>query len=113
MIDWARVQALRAEIGAEGFDEVVALFLDEADEAVARLAEAPLSALEAELHCLRGSALNLGLEALAQLCDLGERAAAAGMTQPVDRAAIARTYAESRAAFLAGIAAPVPRRAAV
>jgi HPt (histidine-containing phosphotransfer) domain-containing protein len=113
MIDWTRVDALRDEIGAEGFIEVVELFLDEADEAVGRLADAPAGALEADLHFLRGSALNLGLDALARLCDAGERAAANGNAAAVDRTLILRVYGESRAAFLDGIAAPAPQRAAV
>ena len=32
MIDWNRVAALREEVGAEDFDEVVELFLQEVDE---------------------------------------------------------------------------------
>ena len=37
MIDWARVSELRDEVGAEDFDEVVELFLEEVDEAIAAL----------------------------------------------------------------------------
>ncbi|MFN3643172.1 MAG: Hpt domain-containing protein [Gemmobacter sp.] len=113
MIDWARAEALRNEIGADGFREVVALFLEEADEAVARIAAATSAdGLEAALHFLRGSALNLGFEALARLCDDGERAAAAGGAAGVDLGLVASVYAESRAAFLDGIAEPDTRRAA-
>ena len=36
MIDWARVDELRAEIGAEDFAEVAALFFDEADSLLSR-----------------------------------------------------------------------------
>ena len=38
MIDWGRVKDLRSEIGAEDFSDVVALFLEEADEVIARTA---------------------------------------------------------------------------
>ena len=34
MIDWTRVSELRDEVGAEDFDEVVELFLEEVDEAI-------------------------------------------------------------------------------
>ena len=37
MIDWARVSELRDEVGAEDFDEVVELFLEEVEEAIAAL----------------------------------------------------------------------------
>lgn len=101
MIDWARVDDLRAEIGAEDFAEVVALFFDEADEVAARLASmADRGPLEAELHLLKGSALNLGLAELAALCQAGERAARAGRAASVDLGAVVACYRASRTAFL-------------
>jgi HPt (histidine-containing phosphotransfer) domain-containing protein len=111
MIDWTRADALRAEIGDEGFHEVVNLFLDEADDAIARIARGSTPGLEGDLHFVRGSALNLGFELLARLCDEGERAAAAGEGARVDLALIVSVYAQSRAAFLRGIA-DWPKRAA-
>jgi HPt (histidine-containing phosphotransfer) domain-containing protein len=108
MIDWERVGELRAEIGGEDFAEVVELFLEEADAAVARLAEAQVAPagaarIESDLHFLKGSALNLGFRDLAALCQDGERAAAAGRPEAVDLRRVAETYARSRAAFLAGL----------
>lgn len=103
MIDWARVAELRDEIGAEDFADVVLLFLEETDEVVAKLpgcTEAP--ALEAALHFLKGSALNLGFHTLAQLCQDGERLATTGSTA-IDRAAVAEAYDASKAAFDAGL----------
>lgn len=41
MIDWERVADLRSEIGDDGFDEVIALFLEETDEVIARLSARP------------------------------------------------------------------------
>lgn len=102
MIDWSQVVELRDEIGAEDFDEVVALFLHEVEGALADLpghANAP-AALEAALHFLKGSALNLGFDTLAHACQEGEYAARAGMVESMDLDAIARLYEESRAAFL-------------
>ncbi len=104
MIDWDRVANLRAEIGAEDFAEVAAMFLDEADEVVARLRrDGPGPALESELHFLKGSALNLGFRELAGLCNEGEKRAAGGAA--VDVARVLHSYATSRAAFAAGLSA--------
>lgn len=99
MIDWARVNALRFEIGAESFGEVVAMFLDETDEAMGQLsADADAKTLEGQLHFLKGTALNLGFAEVAALCHAGERAPATA-----DIAAIRRVYAASRSAFEAGL----------
>ena len=104
MIDWDRVRELRSEIGAENFDEVVDLFLEEADEAIARLSTGSgAKALAADLHFLKGAALNLGFAALSSLCQDGERRASAGDTA-VDLDAVRLTYAECRAEFEVGAA---------
>ena len=103
MIDWARVTELQNEIGAEDFADVVLLFLEEADEVVAKLpgcTDAP--SLEAALHFLKGSALNLGFQTLAQLCQTGERLAAMGDTA-IARAAVAQASDASKAAFDSGL----------
>lgn len=68
LINWTRVHELRAEIGDDGFSEVVAMFLDESDTVIAR-ADAGLS--PDDLHFLKGAALNLGFADLAKACDSG------------------------------------------
>ena len=69
MIDWKRVEELREEIGADGFVEVADMFLDEAEGAVrALVAGLPAQEIEGQLHFLKGSALTLGLDPLADLC---------------------------------------------
>jgi histidine phosphotransfer protein HptB len=104
MIDWERVQELRSEIGPDSFMEVVEMFLEEADGVAERLAKGVLDAeLEAELHFLKGSALNLGLDQLADLCQAGERAAARGEANTVDTAAVMQAYAASKSALLDGL----------
>lgn len=101
MIDWDRVATLRAEVGAESFSEVVALFLEEVDEVVQRFRTAPDPArLEADLHFLKGGALNLGFRRLGALCQIGERRAAEGRAAEVDLAEVVALYAESRRVFL-------------
>lgn len=102
MIDWDRVASLREEIGVADFAEVVEMFLTESDEAVARmLAGKPDGTLEADLHFLKGSALNLGFRDLAALCSAGEKRAAAGA--PVDVPEVAESFAATRRAFEAGL----------
>ena len=104
MIDWSRVKELHDEIGPDAFGEVVGLFLEEADEAVAQLPNCTdARSIESALHFLKGSALNLGFRVLAQLCQTGERQAAAGDTG-VDLGAIVVSYTLSRDAFAQGTA---------
>jgi len=107
MIDWTQIEALRADLGG-GFDELVEVFLEEVDAAMAALdpGAAPRDQAAA-LHFLKGSALNLGFAAFAGLCSAGEQAALRGAH--VDLGPIRAAFAESRAEFVQGLAA---RRAA-
>jgi HPt (histidine-containing phosphotransfer) domain-containing protein len=104
MIDWGRVNELRAELGGEDFSEVVALFLEEGDELAGKLrAGISAAAVEEDLHFLKGSALNLGLGRLARLCQDGERLAAKGEGEAVDLHEVAEVWDRSKAEFLAGL----------
>lgn len=108
MIDWARVKELKEEMDT-AFDEVVSLFLEETDETMGRLppadAEGPRdsAALAADLHALKGAALNLGLRDFADLCSKGEAQSAAGAADEVDLAGIMACYRASRDAFIRGL----------
>ncbi|WP_323763812.1 Hpt domain-containing protein [Marinovum sp.] len=102
MIDWSRVSELRAEVGDEDFAEVVELFLDEVDGVIGTLTPGAVD-LEAQLHFLKGSALNLGFDAFADLCHAGEAAANAGCGSQVDVSLIQDTYARARAEFANGL----------
>ena len=104
MIDWQRVGELRDEIGAEDFQEVVELFLEEVEEVVERLGAAPdPDRYEEDMHFLKGSALNLGFQSFSGLCATGEQSAAAGQAQTVDLAGVLASYEASKAQFLAGL----------
>lgn len=104
MIDWERVRELRGEIGADDFAEVVEMFLEEADDAITRLSRAlTAKAMEADLHFLKGAALNLGFFALSGLCQDGERRAAGGSAE-LDLQGVAQVYTASKAAFQTGLA---------
>ncbi|SFL78907.1 Hpt domain-containing protein [Shimia aestuarii] len=106
MINWKRVEELRDEIGAEDFNEVVELFLDEVEEVIERLQTQPdLGRLEADLHFLKGSALNLGFHAFSLLCQAGEVAAASGKAETVDLAKTIQSFFDSKAEFESKLAA--------
>jgi HPt (histidine-containing phosphotransfer) domain-containing protein len=108
MIDWNRVRNLRDEIGTDAFEEVVELFLEEVETEIEKL-RAPDAALDigAQLHFLKGSALNLGFADFSDLCDRGEGAAGTGLASEVDLAEILDCFDRSKAAFLAGLTAEV------
>ena len=106
MIDWNRVAELQGEFGIEGFVEVADMFLEEAEQAVRLLvAGMPHEQVEGQLHFLKGSALNLGLTDLAQICQEGERKAAEGRAGEVDLGRIVLVYRRSRQCLLGGLAA--------
>lgn len=99
MIDWDRVAELRSEIGAEGFAEVLELFLDEVESVVMNLGRKP-EKLGDELHFLKGSALNLGFRDFGAICQDGERRCSTGNCASVDLAAVLDCYARSKAQFM-------------
>lgn len=104
MIDWARAEELRSEIGLGDFMEVVELFLEETDASVERLASGqPPASVEGELHFLKGSALNLGFWELAALCQDGERRAGSGNAGSVDLGPVVQCYVQSKQVFLDGL----------
>ncbi len=101
MIDWTRVAQLRDEVGAEDFEEILAIFLEEMDVEIANLdSTCSTNQLEALLHFLKGSALNLGFEAFSDLCREGETQLANGTQVALDLDAIFKSYANSKTLFL-------------
>jgi HPt (histidine-containing phosphotransfer) domain-containing protein len=101
MIDWCQVARLRDEVGAEDFEEVVALFMEEVQEIVDKIEASPDPAsLESDMHFLKGSALNLGFRDLSARCSEGEKTAARGEPDQVDLSGVLQSYATSKAMFL-------------
>ena len=77
MIDWAQVKELQGDMG-DSFDEIVEVFLLEVAEGIARLdTGSGTGSMAADLHFLRGAALNLGFVDFARLCAQGEEQAIA------------------------------------
>ncbi len=103
MICWERVNELRDEIGAEDFPEVVELFFEEVEEVIGRLRQHPdPQTYEADLHFLKGCALNLGFEVFCSLCTQGEKQAREGKANAIDLPAILSIYDQSRREFVNG-----------
>ena len=101
MIDWNRVRELRDEIGVDDFTEVVDLFLEEVEDVLDRMRSRPDPAnYEADLHFLKGSALNLGFQALSALCRDGELRAAARRLEDADLLQVFRVYESSKRQFM-------------
>lgn len=103
MIEWDRVNALRNDVGAEDFGEVVEIFLEEVEEVVGRLRRGDKSALIEDLHFLRGCAMNLGFSSLSQSCEVGERVASTESPDAVDTSMIVRSYDTSHKEFVEGL----------
>jgi HPt (histidine-containing phosphotransfer) domain-containing protein len=101
MIDWSQIKTLREDVGLDAFEEIVALFLQEVDDAMARLSpDLPCPALEEDLHFLKGAALTLGFTDLSTLCAGFEERAAAGTAEGIDLKAVSGSYQQARRAFL-------------
>ncbi|MBL3564593.1 Hpt domain-containing protein [Rhodovulum sulfidophilum] len=99
MIDWTRVDELRCEVGEDAFDEVLELFLEEVDEVIGRLdPERDPADLAADLHFVRGSALNLGFRDFCMRCQGIEHQLA--QRESIDLAPLLAAYAGSKAELL-------------
>ncbi|WP_333828901.1 Hpt domain-containing protein [Pararhodobacter sp.] len=103
MIDWAQVDEMRLEMG-NGFNEVVTMFLDEVGEVIVRLESGPEpDSLGADLHFLKGAALNLGFSDFAELCERGEKLALENRFAEVDVNGLLICYRASCEVFRAGL----------
>lgn len=101
MIDWNRVQVLKNEVGSEDFGEIVDLFLEEVETAIAELTAAgDRKGLGENLHFLKGSALSVGFARFSDLCQAGETAAEQGQTELIDLEELSEAYQASKKTFL-------------
>jgi HPt (histidine-containing phosphotransfer) domain-containing protein len=95
MINWSKVNELRDDIGADDFEDIIEVFLQEVEEELAALQTKSEDDLAASMHFLKGSALNLGFEDFADQCRQGERDA----TQ-IEIPALLSCYEASKKQFL-------------
>ena len=101
MINENRIQELKDEVGEDDLEEVIALFCEEVEEVLETLDATPPDAMAAQLHFLKGSALNIGLEAVSDLCRAEELALKSDPTRATDIAGIRTIYAQSKGVLLA------------
>lgn len=68
MLNEVRIAELKDEVGEDDFIDVVRLFCEEVEEVLAVLPSAANDAMIEKLHFLKGSALNIGMTTMAELC---------------------------------------------
>jgi HPt (histidine-containing phosphotransfer) domain-containing protein len=99
MIDTERLAELREEVGAEDLAEVVALFCEEVEETLDRIRRHPSGNLGEDLHFLKGSALNIGMSEVGQLCLAAEKSWRSDTSNPPDLAPIMHAFRKARQAL--------------
>ena len=103
MVDWNRIRELREEIGEDDYAEVIELFFLEVEAAIERLVLPGTAAeREADLHFLKGSAVNLGFTTFGGLCAKGELHAVERALDDADIREVIESYRASRGVFEAG-----------
>jgi HPt (histidine-containing phosphotransfer) domain-containing protein len=101
-MNWARVDELRSEVGSDAFAEVMDLFLEETDDMAKRLsAAADPATLGDDLHFMKGAALNLGFDELADACRDAEHTLRDAGAGAVDLTSVLRAYADCKAELMA------------
>lgn len=99
MINRARIEELRDEVGAEDLAEVVAMFCEEVEETLDRIAAHPYPAFADNLHFLKGSALNIGMSEVGELCQAFEKSLRTDPSDIPDIGLIAAAFHKARAAL--------------
>lgn len=96
MINTSRIQELREEVGEDDLAEVISLFCEEMDEVMDGLENTAPDQLPSRLHFLKGSALNIGLDDVSELCRIEELRLSTDSKGAVDIAAIKSAYAKAK-----------------
>lgn len=99
MLNQSRIDELKAEVGEDDFTEVVELFCEEMDEVFDNIQHANPAKLREDLHFLKGSALNVGLEAVGNLCISAENALAGSPEANPDLTELRSVYEQSKLAL--------------
>ena len=101
MIDWSQVNQLKDDVGEDTFPEVVALFLDEVEEAIAPLRTGTLAATEmaTTMHFLKGCAFSLGFRDFGNACNHAEMLANSGRVDQVETSTLVALFELSRDRF--------------
>ncbi len=99
MIDWNRVAELKEEVGEDDFAEVIEMFFEEVSEVLDNLSPGSLENLRGDLHFLKGSALNIGLDEVSRLCRDAETGLRDRPGQIVDVSVIRAAFEASKSFF--------------
>ena len=96
MLNHGRIAELKSEVGEDDFAEVITLFCEEVEEMLDDLPSTSQSQMAAKLHFLKGSALNIGLDAVGQMCSTEEARLKNDPNTAPDITAIRSLYIASR-----------------
>lgn len=97
MLNLARIDELKSEVGEDDFAEVVGLFCEEVEEVLDELTTIAKDTLPQKLHFLKGSALNIGMDHVGELCRVEELRLLSEPTATPDTDAIRTAYMASKA----------------
>ena len=95
MIDWDRINELRDEVGEDDFRDVLGMFFEEVEAVLDGLSPGPT--LARDLHFLKGSALNIGMKDVSDLCREYEQRLNEGTAVADETSAIVSAYQASKA----------------
>lgn len=101
MLNEERIAELKDEVGADDFEEIVTLFCEEVEEMLDELSTTSPTQMADKLHFLKGSALNIGLDAVGEMCRNAENRLKTNRDAAPDIAAIRKLYLASRIQLLA------------
>lgn len=105
MIDHARLRELQNEVGEHDLAEVIALFCEEVEETLERLRLGSAPALADDLHFLKGSALNIGMSEVGDICKAAELALRSDPQARPDIDTISAAFQKARQALSSHIGA--------
>lgn len=97
MLNAARIAELKEEVGEDDFAEVITIFCEEMEEVLSELPSTPANIMAEKLHFLKGSALNIGMDMVGELCRTAEEQLKATPDAKADIAAIEAAYQASKA----------------
>lgn len=97
MVDWDRIAELQQEVGEEDFTEVLTMFFDEFEETLENFDH---GAAPEQIHFLKGSAANIGMQEVATLCRDAECALREGASSVDLLPGIMVSFENSRNALL-------------
>jgi len=100
MINKDRIEELREEVGEDELDEVIELFCEEVEDVLRDLRNVSQTEIAAQLHFLKGSAANIGLDGVSDICRQQESLLSESPNAALDISAIISTYEAEKLALL-------------